>query len=132
VQPESLNYLSPLDLYQKEKPYKCQLPGDCFGEFRMNNLFSQNYPGVVISDVAGHESLFSLDRSGFEFAKCPIDVDDWTDETVLATYLPTLERWLKSRLSCEDVFCYAYNVRLFQRCRSRLRRRSPLFCGFIA
>jgi hypothetical protein len=26
-------------------------------------------------------------------------------------YLPSLVEWLKQRLSCREVFCYAYNVR---------------------
>ncbi|KAK0620666.1 hypothetical protein B0T14DRAFT_235706 [Immersiella caudata] len=111
VQPESFNYLAPLDLYEDEKPYKCQLPGPCFGESKMNNLFSKNYPDVVISNVSGYESLFSLDQSGFEFAKCPVDVQGWSDETVLSTYLPALVKWLKLRLGCQEVFCYAYNFR---------------------
>ncbi|KAK4446913.1 hypothetical protein QBC34DRAFT_144192 [Podospora aff. communis PSN243] len=111
VQPESFNYLAPLDLYQDEKPYKCQLPGSCFAGSKMNNLFSMNYPDVVISNVSGYESLFSLDQSGFEFAKCPVSVRGWSDETVVSTYLPALVKWLKLRLDCQEVFCYAYNFR---------------------
>jgi len=114
VRPESFNYLAPLDLYEREKPYKCQLPATCFGESKMSNLASRNYPGVVIANVAGHESLFSLERSGFEFVKCPIEVREWSDETVLSEYLPSLAEWLKERLGCQAVFCYAYNVRLFR------------------
>ena len=129
VQPESFNYLAPMDLYQREKPYKCQLPAPCFGGSKMNNLASKNYPGVMISNVSGYESLFSLDQSGFEFAKCPIDVKGWSDETVLSVYLPALVQWLKRRLGCQDVFCYAYNVRLLWRWRWRLKiHRHLLFC----
>lgn len=114
VRPQSFNYLAPLDLYDREKPYKCQLPAPCFGESKMSNLASRNYPGVAISNVSGHESLFSLDQSGFEFAKCPISVEDWSDEAVVSVYLPALAEWLKGRLGCQDVFCYAYNVRLLR------------------
>ncbi|KAK3365572.1 hypothetical protein B0T24DRAFT_710674 [Lasiosphaeria ovina] len=116
VQPDSFNYLAPLSLYQREKPYKCQLPGPCFGkDARMNNLVSQNYP-TVISNVAGHEDLFTLDQSGFEFARCPlasgVGVDSqWSDDSVVNGYLPDLAQWLKTRLGCHDVFCYAYNFR---------------------
>lgn len=110
VQPESFNHLAPLGLYQREKPYKCQLPETCFPGLKMHNLVSQSYP-VNIADVTGHEDLFSLAVSGFEFAKFPINVREWSDGRVSAEYLPGLVEWLKRRLRCQDVFCYAYNVR---------------------
>jgi len=77
----------------------------------MNNLASKSYPGIAISDVTGHEALFSLDQAGFECIKSPVDLRDWSDEAVLSTYLPALAQWLKLRLGCKDVFCYAYNFR---------------------
>lgn len=110
VRPEQFHHLAPLELYRRQKPYKCQLPESCFGGFKMHNLVSQSYP-VTIADITGHESLFSLAVSGFEFAKCPLAVQDWSDACVSSEYLPRLVEWLKGRLGCRDVFCYAYNVR---------------------
>jgi hypothetical protein len=110
VQPETFHHLAPLELYQKEKPYKCQLPKECFPGSKMHNLLSQSYP-ISISDITGREDLFSLAVSGFEFTKCPIAVRDWSDHCVSSSYLPGLVDWLKQRLGCRDVFCYAYNVR---------------------
>jgi hypothetical protein len=110
VQPEKFHHLAPLELYQRQKPYKCQLPKECFPGFKMHNLASKSYR-VSIADISGHEDLFSLAVSGFEFAKCPITAQSWSDHYVSSVYLPRLIEWLKQRLSCRDVFCYAYNVR---------------------
>jgi len=110
VQPDSFNHLSPGDLYQADKPYKCQLPKDCFPGLEMHNLRSTPYP-VSIADVTGHEALFSLPVSGFEFVRCPVAVQSWSDECVSSEYLPGLVQWLKRRLGCREVYCYAYNVR---------------------
>ncbi len=110
VRPKSFNHLSPEDVYQADKPYKCQLPEDCFPGFEMHNLRSTPYP-VSIADVTGHEALFSLPVSGFEFARCPLAVQSWSDECVMSEYLPSLVEWLKRRLGCREVYCYAYNVR---------------------
>jgi hypothetical protein len=109
VFPKSFNHLAPLELYQKEKPYKCQLPEACFPGLKMHNLVSQSYH-VGIADVTGHEDMFSLAISGFEFATCPISIEEWSDDSVSAQYLPGLAQWLKQCTGCRDVFCYAYNV----------------------
>ncbi|KAL2142847.1 hypothetical protein VTI28DRAFT_678 [Corynascus sepedonium] len=110
VQPDCFHHLAPLERYQKEKPYKCQLPRECFPGFQMHNLMSKSYR-VSITNISGHEARFSLPVSGFEFAKCPITVNDWTDKNVSFEYLPRLAKWLKQRFGCRDVFCYAYNFR---------------------
>lgn len=110
VEPEAFHHLAPQALYQSDKPYKCQLPKDCFPGFKMHNLLSKSYR-VSIADIAGHEDRFSLAVSGFEFAKCPIAVQSWSDANVSSVYLPGLVSWLKERLGRRDVFCYAYNVR---------------------
>jgi hypothetical protein len=110
VQPESFHHLAPLERYHSEKPYKCQLPNECFPGLDMHNLVSKSYP-VTIADITGHESRFSLPVSGFEFAKSPVTVQNWSDDYVLCEYLPGLVSWLTQRLGCRDVFCYAYNVR---------------------
>ncbi|KAL2123769.1 hypothetical protein VTJ04DRAFT_134 [Mycothermus thermophilus] len=110
VVPETFYHLAPLELYQREKPYKCQLPKGCFPGLKLHNLHAQSYK-VTISEVTGHEHLFSLSVSGFEFVKCPIAMREWSDEAVLAKYLPGIIEWLKKHLNCRDVYCYAYNFR---------------------
>ncbi|KXX82676.1 hypothetical protein MMYC01_201102 [Madurella mycetomatis] len=86
----------------------------------MHNLVSQSY-SVSIADATGHEDLFSLAVSGFEFAKCPINIQEWSDDRVSTEYLPSLMEWLKWRFGCQDVFCYAYNGT----CRARLQLYFP-------
>jgi hypothetical protein len=108
--PESFHYLAPLDEYKTDKPYKCQLPAACFETYEMDNLQSCHYP-TTIYDVSGHEDIFTLARSGFEFAKSPVPLRDWSDDAAQCEYLPQIADWLKSHLGCESVFCYDYNVR---------------------
>jgi hypothetical protein len=110
VQPESFHHIAPLERYHSEKPYKCQLPNECFPGLDMHNLVSKSYT-VTIADITDHEARFSLPVSGFEFAKSPVTVQNWSDDYVLSKYLPGLVRWLTQRLGCRDVFCYAYNFR---------------------
>ncbi|KAK4176800.1 hypothetical protein QBC36DRAFT_328522 [Triangularia setosa] len=110
ARPSTFSHLAPVPLYQHEKPYKCQLPENLFKEYKMHNLVAMNHT-VAINDISGHEDFFSLAVSGFEFARCPVDVGEWSDKRVSDIYLPRLVEWLKERLGCRDVFCYAYNFR---------------------
>jgi hypothetical protein len=104
-------HLAPLQLYQRVKPYKCHLPTSLFPNFQMTNLLTKPY-SVTIFNIAGFEHLFTLAQSGFEFARFPVNVQQWTDQTVKAIYLPTLAQWLKKRYGALDVHFYTYNVRL--------------------
>jgi hypothetical protein len=107
VAPESFSYLAPLELYRYEKPYLSRLP--CLNGLKRTNIASQNYP-VTVFDVSGHEELFTLSESGFQFSKFPVQINSWTDSSVCSTYMPMLSEWLKQQLNCERVFLYAYNV----------------------
>jgi len=107
VVPESFCYLAPLALYHYEKPYLSRLP--CLNGLKRTNIASQNYP-VTVFDVSGHEELFTLSESGFQFSKFPVQINSWTDSSVCSTYMPMLSKWLKQQLNCQRVFLYAYNV----------------------
>ena len=61
-------------------------------------------------DISGHEDKFVLDKSGFQFFKCPVSVDEWDDESVVKTYLPSLTEWAVSRLGGERGLVYSFNV----------------------
>ncbi|KAL2123768.1 hypothetical protein VTJ04DRAFT_133 [Mycothermus thermophilus] len=103
-------HLAPVQLYQRVKPYKCHLPTSLFPDFLMTNLLTKPY-SVTIFNVAGFEHLFTLAQSGFEFARFPVNVQQWTDQTVKAIYLPTLAQWLKKSYGARDVHFYTYNFR---------------------
>src|SRR5882762_6104483 len=87
VAPTVFNYLAPLELYRTEKPYLSRLP--FLPGFARTNIVGRSRP-AQIHEVSRNEALFTLDESGFEFAKCSISSDGWTDATICATYIPNL------------------------------------------
>lgn len=123
VQPDTFNYLAPLEEYCFEKPYKLQIP--CIDGFQRTNLVTRSHP-VTIFDLTGNEDMFTLADSGFHFTKCPIPMEEWTEASVSSTYLPSLVEWLQDYLDCEAVLIYAYNVRRLYKLQS-----SVWFTGFL-
>jgi hypothetical protein len=107
VEPVVFNYLAPLELYSRERPYRLQLPP--LDGFKMTNIATKHYP-VKIHDISGHEDLFTLAESGFQFTKCPVTVRDWTAHSMAQDYIPELKDWLTQYLGCESIFIYSYNV----------------------
>lgn len=113
VFPALLYYLAPLSKYHTEKPYLSRLPS-LPGFVRTNIVGCEKV--VQIHEATGHEDLFTLDSSGFEFAKWSFSLAPWTEACVRNLYLPSLCQWLKSYLLCSDVHVYAYNVGLSTLC----------------
>jgi len=105
----NLNYLADLDLYTSERPYLSRLPH--LEGLKRSNMKTESHPCKVY-DISGHEDLFDIEESGFEFTKLPIPMEEWTDSTVRSEYIPKLAEWLQERLKCSKVFIYAYNVRM--------------------
>lgn len=109
VQPNSFTYLSPSEIYTREKPYYSRLP--FLNSLKRTNVVGKSYQGVQIFDVSKREEFFRLDESGFEYVKAPVSTDAWTDAFVREEYLPQMAQWLESRFSCKKAHIYAYNVR---------------------
>lgn len=107
VKPDEFNYLAPLELYNRHKPYLSRLPYT--ESLKRSNIVGKSYP-VTIHNVRGSEHLFTLDKSGFEFHDLPFQMSEWTDETVQSHYIPFLNEWLRGMFKCERLFIYAYNV----------------------
>ncbi|KAF8859194.1 hypothetical protein BDZ45DRAFT_590152 [Acephala macrosclerotiorum] len=91
VNSATFHFLVPLDLYNTEKPYLSRLPSGT--DLARTNIVTESH-ALKVFNVSGHESLFALDRSGFQFAKCPIQVRRWTDNYVCSEYIPKIEEWL--------------------------------------
>jgi hypothetical protein len=108
VTPAEFNYLAPSELYDDQKPYKCQLPP--YPGFTMRNLEAQSYP-VKIHDITGHEDRFTLDTSAFQYIKCPVWLAHWSEQTVCDEYLPKMQEWLTRYFGAEKVKIYSYSVR---------------------
>jgi hypothetical protein len=107
VTSDKFSFLVPLDLYRTEKPYLSRLP--CGTNLARANIATESH-ATKLFNVSGHESFFTLAESGFQFAKSPIRMQQWTDLSVCSEYIPKLERWLIRHLNCAGVFTYAYNV----------------------
>ncbi|KAG9234139.1 hypothetical protein BJ875DRAFT_401632 [Amylocarpus encephaloides] len=105
---DAFPFLVPLDLYPTEKPFLSRLP---FGtSLPRTNIVTEGH-AIKVFDVSGHESFFTLEKSGFQFTKSPIRMQQWTDSSVCSEYIPKLEEWLIQHLNCPNVFIYAYNFR---------------------
>lgn len=104
------HYLAPLIRYGQEKPYLSRLP--FLPNMKRSNILGQEYP-VTVYNLFGHEKLFTLEKSGFEFRDMPFKVGSWSDQIVIDEYIPTLREWLKNHFDCAEVFIYAFNVRRY-------------------
>ncbi len=109
VEPSIFHFLTPLDIYNGEKPYLSRLPSGT--KLPRTNIATESHV-LKVFDVSGHESDFTLEKSGFQYAKSSIRMEQWTDFSVCSEYLPKVEEWLVTHLKCSAAFIYAYNVSL--------------------
>jgi hypothetical protein len=100
----------PLNLYNTEKPYLSRLPSGT--KLPRTNIVTESH-ALQVFNVSGHESGFTLEKSGFQYAKSPIRMEQWNDFSVSTEYIPKLEEWLVKHLKCSSAFIYAYNVSSF-------------------
>ena len=103
------HFLTPLNIYNTEKPYLSRLPSGT--KLPRTNIVTDSHI-LEVFDVSGHESEFTLEKSGFQYAKLPIPMEVWNDSTVCSYYIPKIEEWLVQHLQCSAAFIYAYNVSL--------------------
>lgn len=120
VTPDSFHYVAPLEIYGFEKPYLSRLP--CIAGLKRTNIVAKKHC-IQIFEISGHEAFFTLDKAGFEFAKSPIAMQEWTSSSVRTDYVPSLQTWVKQYLRCTEVIVYAYNVSPYILTRSKERHR---------
>ena len=106
------NFLIPLNLYKKQKPYLSRLPSGT--TLPRTNIVTESQV-LKVFDVSGREHEFELETSGFQYAKSPIHMEYWNDSSVCSEYIPKVEDWLVKHLKCSSAFIYAYNVSLKSR-----------------
>lgn len=86
------------------------------GVFESSNVEHEAYPHEV-TDIRGHERLFSLDKSGFEFVQDPIpdeliqQIRNNEDEEIEEKYYPKIEELLKKHTGADRVFIFDHTVR---------------------
>jgi hypothetical protein len=102
----TFSYLAPLALYKSEKPYLSRLPS--LPGLTRTNIVAKSYD-VKVQEISGKEKDFLLDDCGFEFAKFPCEITQWSDAIAQSYYLPALGVWLEAHLKAR-VYIYAYNV----------------------
>jgi hypothetical protein len=91
-------------------PYLSRLPSGT--KPPRTNIVTESHV-LQVFDVSGYESDFTLEKSGFQYAKSPIRMEQWNDFSVCTEYIPKVEEWLVKRLKCSSAFIYAYNVSSF-------------------
>jgi len=86
------------------------------GVFESSNVEHEAYPHEI-TDVRGHERLFSLDKSGFEFVQDPVpdeliqQIRNNEDEEIEEKYYPKIEELLKKHTGADRVFIFDHTVR---------------------
>jgi hypothetical protein len=61
----TIQYLEPLELYKKEKPYLINIPAEALPSGLATNESYIPYSGIVMEDMRGKENDFALDHNGF-------------------------------------------------------------------
>ncbi|KAK8048311.1 hypothetical protein PG994_010041 [Apiospora phragmitis] len=107
-----LQYFEGNPQHTGEKPYVSKVPPP-LGQQQIN--FGGRYDMVMLTDVRGLESQFSLDRTGFEFvhhtpqeslSELKSNPDKGIEE-----YIEGMSEWLKAYLGSDEVFVFDYALR---------------------
>ncbi|KAF1815307.1 putative CmcJ-like methyltransferase [Eremomyces bilateralis CBS 781.70] len=107
-----LTFLEPDIIFQSEKPYRLRYdPGD---EIPRTNCKSQVQSNILIHDIRGRESSFSLDNNGFEILTLDskLGPEDFYDrEKVQAVYYKELQQLLRDRFGPKRVEILEHGIR---------------------
>ncbi|KAI6091686.1 hypothetical protein F4821DRAFT_226661 [Hypoxylon rubiginosum] len=111
----SIFYMCPLDrsFYENEKPYFMNIPVHNMPGLKQTNV---NYSRrrVAITDIRGHEDLFTLDKTGFAVAKFETSLkhSDFQDpHAIVSQYYDEVKRFLQENTDCCFVLPFDYQVR---------------------
>lgn len=74
-----------------------------------SNVKTLDYDGIVIQDVRGHETMFSLEVNGFAFDTLQA-VNDFDTPGATQAYLDQVREYLSKTLHCDDVRVYEFKV----------------------
>lgn len=104
--PTTLNYYQPIG---DEAPYQYvyEPPTD-----KPSHNIGSDPHSVVVHDVRGRESEFTLDKNGFQFVKHESAEKDFTDhEKIEHEYYKEVEELLKKELGAKRVFIFDHTIR---------------------
>lgn len=104
--PTTLNYYTPIGT---EAPY--QYVYDAPKDQPSHNLGNESH-AVVVHDVRGRESEFTLDKNGFQFIKHESAEKDFLDdEKIEEEYYREVEELLKKEVGAKRVFIFDHTIR---------------------
>ncbi|PVH73249.1 hypothetical protein DL98DRAFT_469506 [Cadophora sp. DSE1049] len=107
-----LSYLSRLDLYKSEKPYRCSIDPWHVPNAKVSNIVTTAYP-VEIHNIRHHDVHFTTDVHGFELWKhaTGVPLEDFKeDEQVPGKYLSECEALLKDHFGAFRVYIFSHTV----------------------
>jgi hypothetical protein len=107
----TLQFLAKSTRWLTEKPFCLTIPLPN-GQPRCNSIIC-TIPNQLVGNGRGIESLFRLDKNGFELAHLPpLPKDlDFDDHVAFETgYLRDMEVFLKEKLDADAVFIFDYTV----------------------
>lgn len=110
----SIEYLSNLDLYQREKPYWCLLPpqeGFDPDQDRVDNLEFEEHHNITISDIRETKEDLSLSNCGFQVLSHERKKSSFESVENVEEYKIDTEIVLKKELDAVFVKCYELRLR---------------------
>lgn len=109
----SFDYLKPLDLYARQKPYEVFIPLSNFSDPtvpRTNLEFETKE--VLVHDARDKETEFSLDEHGFCFTTHKTHVASFSDREGIETqYIPEVQSLLRAHIpGVKRLFSFDWRV----------------------
>lgn len=108
----SIAFLSPMRLYEKEKPFFSNIPFFEIEGARQSNLRTLHQP-ITLEDIRGKEDNYTLDRNGFQIVKEAAfgTSRDFEDDTwVIEEYEPRVKETIKQATGAERVEIFDFTV----------------------
>jgi hypothetical protein len=105
----TMHFFEPIEEHKNEKPFYSTIPFSAPGAVQTN--YGSVEKEVVFHDIRGHESEFTLEKHGFEYAKLPTTFTEWRDGAkVKAEHFGEIEEFLKKKLNAKKVILFDHSV----------------------
>ncbi|KAI9645370.1 hypothetical protein NHQ30_006107 [Ciborinia camelliae] len=92
--------------HEKEKPYACRVPVS--SESRLQSNFEGNWSQIMLTDVRGHEDLFTLDVDGFEWLQHISKINVLESSFDVHLYMQEMSEFFRGQFHSQKVFIYDY------------------------
>ncbi|OAA53931.1 hypothetical protein SPI_09138 [Niveomyces insectorum RCEF 264] len=112
-----LDFIKPLDIYTKEKPYQLFLAKPkSRQDVDLTNVEVDTVPNIPLHDVRGREDDFRIDEHGFQYIKHDQTFRAFDDpQRVNDEFLPQVVKVIKDHIPCaERVHVYDWRVIVYQ------------------